>query len=76
LRCTQSSSALRPHGPEEIDELESRLDEQYERIADDGRLVAAFQAHYAEHPEAKNPSRGERRARMPLKDMYVEVARS
>ena len=45
-------------GPEEIDELESRLDEQYERIADDGRLMAAFQAHYAEHPEAYEPIAG------------------
>ena len=41
--------------PEEIDELESRLDEQYARIADDARLMAAFQAHYAEHPEAYEP---------------------
>ena len=44
--------------PEEIDELESRLDEQYERIADDSRLMAAFQAHYAEHPEAYEPIAG------------------
>jgi hypothetical protein len=37
---------------EEKGELESRLDEQYGRIADDGRLMAAFHAHYAEYPEA------------------------
>ncbi|HJW49452.1 MAG TPA: hypothetical protein VJ726_08555 [Candidatus Limnocylindria bacterium] len=42
--------------PEETRELESTLDEQYERIADDGRLMAAFQAHYAEHPEAYESS--------------------
>ena len=41
--------------PEEIDEIESSLDAQYERIADDGQLMAAFQAHYAEHPEAYEP---------------------
>jgi hypothetical protein len=41
--------------PEEIDELESRLAEQYARITDDGRLMTAFQAHYADHPEAYEP---------------------
>jgi hypothetical protein len=40
---------------DEQDELESELDEQYEQIAEDGLLVAAFEAHFAEHPHAYAP---------------------
>lgn len=41
--------------PDEWDELESMLDADYEDVADDGTLIAAFQAHYAAHPEAYEP---------------------
>src|SRR5512132_2242295 len=40
---------------DEQDELESELDQQYEEIAEDGLLVAAFEAHFAEHPDAYAP---------------------
>lgn len=43
---------------EEFDDFETRLDEQYAQIADDGRLMAAFQAHYSDHPEAYAPIEG------------------
>ena len=39
----------------ELDDLESELDEEYEQVADDQLLVSAFEAHYAEHPEAYDP---------------------
>jgi hypothetical protein len=43
---------------EDTRDLESRLDQEYERVAADGRLMAAFQTHYAEHPEAYEPIAG------------------
>ena len=40
------------------DAMEAELDQEYEHVADDDMLLAAFEAHYASHPEAYEPVEG------------------
>jgi hypothetical protein len=48
----------RAQGADEEVALEAELDEEYGHVADDDMLLAAFEAHYASHPDAYEPVEG------------------